>query len=99
MWPFIEKRWRGGVELETVFLRDMLLLGSGITLAAALAAWGLREAGQPAAAALAVSLLPVPLDMFLFVAVWRSAGNEGGPAALPARAIAVMWLAAMLVML
>lgn len=99
MWPFIEKRWRGEVELETAFLRDMLLVGTGVTVAAALAAWGLREAGAPGALPLALSLLPVPLDMFLFVAVWRSAGKEGGPAALSARAIAVMWLATMLVML
>ena len=99
MWSFIEKRWRGEVELETVFLRDMLLLGSGITIAAALAAWGLRGAEAPAVLPLAVCLLPVPLDMFLFVAVWRSAGREGGPVAMSARVIAVMWLAAMLVML
>ena len=99
MWPFIEKRWRGEVELETVFLRDMLLLGSAITIAAALATWGLREAGMARPLPLAVSLLPVPIDMFLFVAVWRTAGNEGGPAAWSAKAIAVMWLAAMFVML
>ncbi len=94
---FLLSRWRGEAPLETVFLRDMLLVGTGLTIAAAVAAHAMRDAGMAEALAVAVSMLPVPWNMFLFYAVWRCSERDGGPGGLAARVIAVMWLITMFV--
>ena len=95
---FLKSRWNGETPLETVFLRDMLLVGTAINIAAAVASYALLAADYPTWLAVAVLSLPVPWNIFLFFAVWRSAERDDGPAGLTAKIIAVMWLATMFVL-
>jgi hypothetical protein len=95
---FLETRWNGEAPLETVFWRDMLLVGTAINIASAAAAWGLLAADMQPALAVLLHMLPVPWNLFLIVAVWRSADREGGPPAVTAKVIGVMWLMTMFVL-
>ncbi len=74
----------------------MMVAGTGLNVAASAAALALFAAGLPAALALAVLFLPLPWNLFLFVAVWRSAEREGGPPARTAKVVSVIWLIAMM---
>ncbi len=73
-----------------------MVAGTGLNVAASAAALALFAAGLPAALALAVLFLPLPWNLFLFVAVWRSAEREGGPPALTAKVVGVIWLIVMM---
>jgi len=93
---FLTSRWQRQVPLGTLFWRDMVLAGSAINLAAAFAglmALGLK-AGLPVA--LLVFHLPLPYNIFIAAAVWRTADLMEPGAASSARAGAAIWLLAML---
>ena len=98
MKSFLQSRWRGAAPLEAVFLRDTLLVGTAINIAAAVAAYLMREAEMPEALALLVRLAPVPWSLFLALAVWRCADRDEESAGTAAKAIGVMWLMTMLVL-
>jgi len=66
------RRWRGEVPLRRLFWRDMAALGTLINLVASLAALMLASQGAPAALAVALHFAPVPYNLFLAMAVWRS---------------------------
>lgn len=97
MTSFLQSRWLGEVPLETVFWRDMLLVGSLLNMAAAAAAYAMIAADYPGLLAMLVFVLPLPWNLFLLVAVWQSADRDGGAAALTAKVISVIWLVAMFV--
>lgn len=99
MKSFLLSRWRGEAQLETVFLRDMLLVGTVVTVAALAAAHGLPAAGVPPGLAALAVFLPLPWNIFLYLAVWRSADRDDGPAGLTAKTIGTMWLITMFVLL
>jgi hypothetical protein len=96
MTSFLQTRMRGEAPLETVFWRDMLAVGTVVNLAATVAAFALFAAEYPAWLGLAVNFLPLPWNLFLFVAVWRSAEREGGPSATTAKVVGVLWFAVMI---
>lgn len=96
---FLQTRWNGEAPMETVFLRDMLLVGTTVNIACAVAAWTMRSADMHVLFPLLARMLPVPWTLFLFVAVWRSAERDGGSACLSVKVIAVMWLITMFVIL
>lgn len=98
MKSFLQSRWRGEAPLETVFLRDMLLVGTAINIAAAVAAHYLREAEMPGALVLLLNLAPVPWNLFLALSLWRSADRDEESAGTAAKAIGVMWLMTMFVL-
>lgn len=98
METFLISRWNGEAPLEKVFWRDMLIVGTALNIAAAAAGFALLSAGYSDALALLVFFLPLPWNLFLFVAVWRSANREGDPAGLTAKVIASMWLITMFVL-
>jgi hypothetical protein len=98
MTSFLETRWNGEAPLEMVFWRDMLLVGTAINVASAAAGFALLSADYPRVLALLLHMLPVPWNLFLIVAVWRSADREGGPPAVTAKVIGVMWLMTMFVL-
>lgn len=93
---FFSSRLRGGVPLETVFWRDMLLAGSSVNVAATAAALALFAAQFPAWLALAVNFLPVPYNAFLLIAVWKAAEREKGPSAATANVTGALWFLVML---
>ena len=91
MRSFFQSRIDGTASLETVFWYDMLLVGTLLNLAATAAAFGLFAADYPPALALAVNFVPIPLNAFIVLANWRSAEREGGPPAVTARVVSVIW--------
>lgn len=84
-------RWRGEAPLGAVFWDDMLLLGTGVNVAATLAAMALVAGGVPGALAAATFFLPAPFNLFLLVAVWRSAAPAPAGTATAARVAAALW--------
>jgi hypothetical protein len=95
---FTLSRWRGQAPLETVFWRDMIVLGTTLNAVAALGAIGLLIADAPTALALMVFFSPLPVNLFLFFSVWRSAGNSDGFGSVLARVGAAIWLALVMVL-
>jgi hypothetical protein len=93
---FLASRWHRQVPLGLLFWRDMVVFGSAVNLAFAfggLMALGFK-AGLPIA--LLVFHLPLPYNIFIAGAVWRTADLAAPRAASSARAGAALWLVAML---
>ncbi|MET4697463.1 hypothetical protein ABIE65_000474 [Constrictibacter sp. MBR-5] len=86
---FFAARWRGAVPLRRVFWWDMLVVGSAINVAAAMAALLALSLGVPGAAAVALFLAPLPYNLFLTAAVWRTAPQDSS--GMAARAVATVW--------
>ena len=96
MTSFLTTRLSGEASLETVFWRDMLLVGTLINVAATGAALGLFAAGYPPALGLIVNFSPIPWNLFLMIANWRSAEREGGPPAMTAKIVSTVWFLVMI---
>lgn len=93
----VKRYLAGEVPLPTVFLRDMLLIGTVVNLltgAATLAAFSLDF---PTSAAVAIHFSPVPYNAALSVSVWRSAGRGEWHWSELARIGSVVWFAMMLI--
>jgi len=90
---FFADRWNGDVPLGRLFWYDLLVVASAINVAATLASLGLLAAKVPLAAALGVHASPIPYNLFLAFAVWRTAERRGGGLALFYQLAAVAWLA------
>src|SRR5689334_1429779 len=97
MRKFLLSRWRGDVPLDTVLWSDMIVIGTALNILASVAAVVLLIAGASTPMALAVHFAPVPWNVFLFVAVWRSSAMAVMSEALVARLTAVIWLVAVTV--
>ena len=93
---FLARRWHRQVPLGPLFWRDMVVIGSAVNLAAAFAALMALgfKAGLPIV--LLVFHLPLPYNIFIACAVWRTADLAASRTASSARAGAALWLAAML---
>lgn len=89
---FFSARWSGGVPIERLFWRDLILVGTGVNIAATLASLGLLAAKAPLGAALAVHFAPLPYNLFLAFAVWRTAERRGSRAAFAWQMAATLWL-------
>lgn len=89
---FFPARWRGLVPLDKLFWRDMVVVGTGINLATTAAALAVLGLKMPLAASLAVHFAPLPYNLFLFLAVWRTAAQQPGPIASLAQIFAAIWL-------
>ncbi|CDX45491.1 hypothetical protein P9273_27850 [Mesorhizobium sp. WSM4935] len=78
MTGFFSKRWRGEAPLDRLFWRDMLLVGTILNVASSALALILLGLKLPLWLVLAVHFLPVPYNIFLTIAVWRTAEKTGG---------------------
>jgi hypothetical protein len=90
---FFAARWRSEVSLDRIFFIDMLLVATAINVAAALVSLMMFGLKLPAWAAIAVYLAPLPYNVFLTVAVWRTADRSAFSAAAFYRLGALVWLA------
>jgi hypothetical protein len=70
---FFARRWRGDVSLPRVFWLDMLGVGTFVNLLASLGALILLSQKVDPRLAVALHFAPLPYNLFLFMAVWRSA--------------------------
>lgn len=89
---FVLARWRGEAPLSTVFWRDMLLAGSLINVTAALGAMALLVWKMPIVLALLLFFAPLPVNLFLVIAVWRCGASSSPQNAFVTRMGATIWL-------
>jgi hypothetical protein len=92
----IARLWAGEVPLARVFWSYAMIGGTALNAAATLLAMALLAADAPALLALAAFALPIPYNLFVLVAVWRSASAYQGPRLLAdlARVASVIWAVA-----
>ncbi len=89
---FFLRRWRRQVPLDLLFWRDMLLIGTALNIAtsvASLVALGLKA---DLATAMLIFLSPLPYNIFLLAAVWRTAELIEPKKAASVRVGAALWL-------
>lgn len=91
---FFAARWQGRIPLPRLFWRDMVIVGSAINVATTVAALVVLGLKAPTAAALAVHFAPLPYNLFLFLAVWRTAEKRSLATAWIAQLGAAAWLIA-----
>ena len=89
---FFTSRWRGEVPFTRLFVTDMLVVGTLINIAATAAAVLLLGAEIPDWLAVTVHFLPLPYNIFLFLAVWRTSELRAVPFAWAAQIAAALWL-------
>jgi hypothetical protein len=88
---YVAARWRGQVPWPRAFCWDMLLVGTFVNLAVAMAAMiAMTQAAPPLLTAAAVVAL-APYNVFLLVAVWRSAARSSEPWTSALRLAALGW--------
>ncbi|NUS18604.1 MAG: hypothetical protein HOQ25_02260 [Mesorhizobium sp.] len=91
---FFRARWRGEAPLDRLFWRDMLLVGTAISIASSALALVLLGLKLPLWLVLTVHFLPVPYNIFLAIAVWRTAEKTGGLKAQLMMLGSALWLIA-----
>ena len=94
MTDFFRTRWRGETPLDRLFWRDMLLVGTILNIASSALALILLGLKLPLWPVLAVHFLPVPYNIFLTIAVWRTAEKAGGFKAQLMMLGSALWLIA-----
>ncbi|PBC05955.1 hypothetical protein [Mesorhizobium sp. WSM3860] len=94
---FFSARWRRGVPLDRLFWRDMLVAGTAINIASSALALVLLGLKLPLWLVLTVHFLPVPYNIFLALAVWRTAEKPGGFKAQLMMLGSALWLIATVV--
>lgn len=97
MTGFFRARWRGEALLDRLFWRDMLLVGTILNVASSALALVLLGLKLPLWLVLAVHFLPVPYNIFLIIAVWRTAEKSGGLKAQLMMLGSALWLIATVV--
>jgi hypothetical protein len=88
----IRSRWQGQVPLDRLFWRDMVVVGTAINIASSVLALILLGLKLPLGLVLAVHFLPVPYNIFLTFAVWRTAEKTGGAKASLMMLGSALWL-------
>ncbi|MBZ9988786.1 hypothetical protein LB572_16935 [Mesorhizobium sp. BH1-1-5] len=97
MTDFFRTRWRGEVPPDRLFWRDMLIVGTFLSIASSALALILLGLKLPLWLVLAVHFLPVPYNIFLTIAVWRTAEKSGGLKAQLMMLGSAIWLIATVV--
>jgi hypothetical protein len=87
----MRSRWRGDVPVGLVLWLDMLVVGTAINVVTTVAALLLFATDFPTLAGAAVYFSPLPYNLFVLIAVWRSAAKVHEPRRSAARACAVLW--------
>ena len=93
-WPFgfFVRRWRRQVPLDLLFWRDMAVIGTLINLGAAFASLMALGFKTDLAVVMLVFLSPLPYNIFLVGAVWRTAERVPAGKAWSARVGSALWL-------
>lgn len=91
---FFARRWRRQVPLGLLFWRDMMLVGTAINLATSFASLMALAMKVGTVEALLIFLAPLPYNVFLTAAVWRTADLVEPARAGQARFAAAVWLVA-----
>ena len=94
---FFGSRWQGLVPLDRLFWRDMVVVGTVISIASSVLALILLGLKLPLWLVLVVHFAPVPYNIFLTFAVWRTAEKAGGAKASLMMLGSALWLIATVV--
>ena len=89
---FFTSRWRGEAPLAIVFWRDMIFVSTALNVLLGVLALALYAADAPTAVVLAVFFALFPWNLFLVLAVWRSAARANSSVAVLTRTAAAAWL-------
>ncbi|MER9294929.1 hypothetical protein NKI38_00260 [Mesorhizobium sp. M0621] len=89
---FFRSRWQGLVPLDRLFWRDLVLVGTALNVASAVAAIILLALKLPLVLVLAVHFALVPYNIFLTFAVWRTTEKASGTKASLTMLGATLWL-------
>lgn len=89
---FFSRRWRREVPLGTLFWRDMALVGTTLNLVTSFVSLMALGFKADPAVAMAIYLAPLPYNVFLTAAVWRTADRVEPATATQARLGAAVWL-------
>ena len=89
---FFLPRWRGEVPLGQLLWQDAVIYGTAINIATTLVALLLFARDAPIAVATLVWFSPVPYNIFLFIAIWKTASAAAEPWATGARIAGLIWL-------
>lgn len=92
MKTWFSRRWRGQVPAAVLWWRDMLLVGTVLNLCAGFAALMAYAQGAGMGWTMALHFGMLPLNVFLFMCLWRRPERSGLQLAL-----ASVWFAAMVV--
>jgi len=95
----LRRLWAGEAPLGQVFWQYAMIGGTALNVVTTLLAMALLAADAPGLLALTAFALPIPYNLFVLVAVWRSAGAYEGPRLLAdlARVISVIWAVAAII--
>ncbi len=89
---FFSSRWQGAAPLDQLFWRDLVVVCTAINIASSVAALILLGLKLPLALVLAVHFAPVPYNIFLTFAVWRTTERISGAKASLMTLGATLWL-------
>jgi len=94
MFEFAKDLWVGRVPLKQAFWQWAIVYGLLVNLATSGLFLGLVVMDATALPLIATFLLPVPFNLFVAVAVWRSADRYQGPEkwADLGRAVTIFWM-------
>ena len=73
---FFSRRWHGRVPLLQLLWRDIIGTGTLINLVATMLALAAVTQGAPSGLAVALHFSPLPYNLFLFGALWRTPGRS-----------------------
>jgi hypothetical protein len=89
---FLAARWHGEIPLSRLFWWDMAVVGTAINILTTIAALAVLAMKGSTAAALIVHFAALPYNIFLFLAVWRTAEKVAPSSAWLAQLGAAAWL-------
>jgi hypothetical protein len=89
---YLGAQWRGEVPLPQAVWRDMVLVGTVVNIVAMGLAFLAVALGASTMTGITIHLLPVPYNIFLVAAVWRSAEHAPADKAWAARIGSLLWL-------
>lgn len=92
---FIARLWRGEHDLHDTFWRYTILVGLAVNVVTSIGFMVLVTYEMPLVAALVGYGLSIPYNIFILIALWRSAGAYKGPSftATFMRVTGIVWMA------
>lgn len=91
---YLSSRWTGSIQLRHLLVREMLILGTLINATTTVLSLILLGSGASIWIGFGIFFLPLPYNLFIFLSVWRSAGQVGGIWGNFACIVATFWLVA-----
>lgn len=89
---YFSRRLAGSAPLSIVLGRDMLIIGTGLTLVGFMLTMILAANHAPTAWVIAAYFAAFPYNLFITIAVWRTAAQCGTLKRTTVRALALAWL-------